>query len=174
MNDLISEIWKDIIGFEGIYKISNLWNINKISGLKIGILKPQITKDGYLRIGLTKNNIRKQYFIHRLILETFIGPRPPGMECRHLNGIRTDNRLENLRWGTSQENNDDQIKHGTRLNRARGFKNGMTKLNEKQVRVIKYLLKTNYLTQKEIGEIFDVNKKTIGAIKRNKTWKYIK
>ena len=51
-------------------------------------------------------------YIHRLVLEAFVGPCPEGMETCHNNGVRTDNRLENLRWDTSSANNDDIVKHG--------------------------------------------------------------
>lgn len=53
------------------------------------------------------------YNVHKLILETFVGLAPEGMECRHLNGDAGDNRLVNLAWGTRKENHDDSIRHGT-------------------------------------------------------------
>jgi hypothetical protein len=52
-------------------------------------------------------------FVHRLVLEAFVGPCPEGMECRHLDGDPANNRLENLRWGTHRENAADQVRHGT-------------------------------------------------------------
>lgn len=74
------------------------------------------TKDpqGYIRVHLyhpTKGT--QNPHIHRLVLETFVGPCPESFECRHLNGDRTDNRLENLRWGSRGDNTKDQIQHRT-------------------------------------------------------------
>ena len=53
----------------------------------------------------------KEYALHRVILETFVGPAPEGAVARHLNDVRTDNRLENLAWGTQQENVDDMLRN---------------------------------------------------------------
>lgn len=50
-------------------------------------------------------------FVHRLVLEAFVGPCPPGMQCRHLDGNSLNNRLSNLCWGTPKENLDDAVRH---------------------------------------------------------------
>jgi hypothetical protein len=80
---------------------------------------------GYLRAGLTKANRKKHFRIHQLVLMAFVGPCPPNQEVRHLNGAKTDNRLENLQYGTKWENVQDILKHGNNamLNRA-NCKNG--------------------------------------------------
>lgn len=72
---------------------------------------------GYQGVNLLKEGKQKRHLIHRLVLEAFVGPCPEGMECRHLNGDPTDNRLENLCWGTPRENADDRIRHGTNSGR---------------------------------------------------------
>jgi len=54
-------------------------------------------------------------FVHRMVLLAFVGPAPEGMKCRHLNGNPKDNRLENLCWGTSSENNRDIVRHGRHI-----------------------------------------------------------
>ena len=66
---------------------------------------------GYHMVELWVNRVRYKMNVHRIILETFSGPRPDGYECRHLNGDSFDNRLENLKWGKPQENADDRVKH---------------------------------------------------------------
>jgi len=55
----------------------------------------------------------RRHYVHQLVLETFVGPRPEGRQCRHLNGNSLDNRLENLSWGTASEDNYDRVRHGT-------------------------------------------------------------
>jgi HNH endonuclease len=73
-------------------------------------LKPQTNKRGYQSI---KFGRWKRFRLHSLVLECFVGPRPPGMECRHLDGNPSNNALENLAWGTRSENRADQVRHGT-------------------------------------------------------------
>jgi len=78
-------------------------------------------RSGHLEIKIRKpGEPRKYWKAHQLILFAFVGPMPLGMECRHLNGNPADNRLENLVWGTRQENVHDAIRHGTFC--PRGFK----------------------------------------------------
>jgi hypothetical protein len=58
-------------------------------------------------------------YLHHLVLEAFVGPRPPGMQCRHINGDSLDNRLENLAWGTASEDNYDRVRNGTHQHSGR-------------------------------------------------------
>ncbi len=75
-------------------------------------MKPGVQAKGYLYVNLcfARGNVRT-FRVHRLVLEAFVGPCPEGMECRHLNGVRADCRLENLIWGTRAENVADRRKH---------------------------------------------------------------
>lgn len=123
------EIWKDVPIFGGKYQASNLGNIRtkahvvkkyshhfkKIieQNYKQRMLKPVISKDGYCRVHLGVSGEKKSYSVHRMVLMAFVGPCPDGHEGCHNNGISHDNRLENLRWGTKEENAKDRIKHGT-------------------------------------------------------------
>lgn len=135
-------------------------------------LKLCINSNGYYIVTLQKNNKPYTKAVHRLVLETFIGLCYEKMECCHNDGNKLNNCLSNLRWGTRSENNKDTIKHGTRVDN-RGEKHGMAKLNDSQVRIIKYLLKFNDLARREIGKIFDVSYQTISLIKHGKIWSHI-
>lgn len=172
----MKEIWKDIKKYEGIYQVSDLGRIKSLARFgckKERILKPCKDSGGYLYIRLY-NNEKIDYRIHRLVLETFVGPCPPGMECRHLDGNKENNVLENLCWGTHSENVCDTINHGTFfVHDNRGSKCGTSKLNEWQVRIIKKLLKDGYLTTKEIAKIFNVSVNTIYSIKNGYNWRHI-
>lgn len=76
------------------------------------------SRSGHLAVDLP---IGRRY-VHRLVLETFVGPRPEGMEACHNNGDPTDNRLGNLRWDTRSENVKDAVRHGVVLGAANAAK----------------------------------------------------
>lgn len=104
------EIWKDIPNYEG-YQVSNLGRVKSLERidalghrLKEKILKPQLNSNGYYKVVLCKNSIKKKYFVHRLVYEAFNGQIPEGLQVNHINEIKTDNRLENLNLMTAKEN----------------------------------------------------------------------
>ena len=102
----MQEIWKDIVGYEN-YQISNLGNVKSLNYSRTGkekILRPGLSSDGYYHVFLCKNGEMRDFNVHRLVALSFI-PNPDNKECvDHINGIRNDNRVENLRWCTNKEN----------------------------------------------------------------------
>lgn len=99
------EKWKEIPGYID-YQISNLWRVKalpKYFRRKERILKPDIDKDWYLKVKLTKDRKKTWFFIHRLVLLSFIW-ESNWLVCNHKNGIKDDNRLDNLEWCTISEN----------------------------------------------------------------------
>lgn len=112
---LEGEIWKDVVGYEGLYKCSSFGRVFSCSkkftfpnggirecGLKIH--KPYKDRDGYYRMSLYKNGYSKNYGVHRIVAQCFID-NPNNYPCiDHINGVRDDNRVENLRWCTNKQN----------------------------------------------------------------------
>lgn len=108
------EIWKDINFYEGLYQISNLGNVrsldrkicikNRIWKIKGRMLKLCNDSDGYRVIGLSKDNLRRTHKVHRLVSNAFIENAINKPQVNHINGIKSDNRVENLEWATNKEN----------------------------------------------------------------------
>jgi predicted XRE-type DNA-binding protein len=127
-------------------------------------------KDGYLIVKLHKNNQQRTFRVGPLVLLTFVGPKPPKMWCCHNNGIRTDNRVTNLRWDTPQNNQLDKISHRTMRN---GEQCNFSKLKADDVRQIRRLLDEGKMKQCEIAKMFNVSDGRITCIKKRKDWKHI-
>lgn len=112
----MEEIWKPIEGYEGVYEVSNMGNIKALhrtvircDGVKMPVCKnahitPRINKDGYLVVRLSKDGKRKQYFVHRLVAQSFIENNNNLPEVNHIDIDRTNNCVNNLEWCTHKEN----------------------------------------------------------------------
>lgn len=105
---------RDVVGWEGKYRVSDTGEVRSLprAGTKGGILSQRYTANGYARVNIGG----RSPLVHTLVLEAFVGPRPEGMLARHLNGDQTDNRRENLQWGTPAENMQDRALHGRTFN----------------------------------------------------------
>ena len=92
----MTEIWKDIAGYEGLYMVSSLGRVKSIR--RNVILTPQINNSGYVMIQLKNKGNRKGKLVHRLVAEAFIPNTENKPCCDHINACKTDNRVDNLRW----------------------------------------------------------------------------
>ncbi len=166
---------KPIPGHPGYYASSDgrLWSCRRrrIGGFSSTMAPLKATpskKTGYL--GLTLASDRKSHRVHRLILETFVGPCPPGMEaCHDPDPDPANCRLENLRWDTRQANRDDMTREGRGVI---GTKNGRAVLDEDKVQEIRRLARTG-VSQRGLARRFGVNRVSIKYILVGRNWKHL-
>ena len=178
----MEEVWKDIPGYEGCYQASTHGRIRSVarpvfrkdghSGYAVWqyagrILRVRPKESGHLNVSLGARNTKK---VHRLVLETFVGPCPAGHECLHADGNPANNRLDNLRWGTRLDNRADMRAHAQLYRRRQGA----TWLSEETIRAIKRELSTpERPTQKILARKYGVHVNTICNINRKYTHKWV-
>lgn len=172
------EEWRDIPGYEGAYRISNLGHVyssrtkrGTLAGL---VIKPVLDHKGYWRIGIRRDGKSKTYRVHQLVALAFIGPCPAGCQINHKDGNKQNNRPENLEYVTGKQNMRHAIETGLRDSiQIKGDDNPSAKLTEDQVREIKRLLQETKLSQRAIGELFGVEKSIISLIYCGKNWAHV-
>lgn len=118
------ERWLPVAGYEGIYEVSDQGRVRSLDRVVNGprgrkskrkgkVLKPCIEGFGYPTVGLCKEGISRTVRVHVLVAEAFLGPRPEGLEVRHLDDVKTNNVPANLAYGTASENRYDSVRNGT-------------------------------------------------------------
>lgn len=181
-----TEIWKPIPSFDG-YEASNRgrvrsidrvvmkrlrWSASPVPHTRKGkILSHSISAKGYVRVPVRRNGKAVMMSAHQLVLLAFKGEKADGMITRHLNGVRSDNRPENLEWGTLSENYKDREKHGTE---TRGEAHPKATISESDVRYIKSIKEPWPAgTYAAISKRFKISKSTVHNIRRGHTWGHV-
>lgn len=176
--DYSTEIWKPIPGFHG-YEASSMGRVRSLDQVSIGrgksrrpikgrVLKTKMDK-GYFYVTFSYNRHIRKLPVSHCVLFAFVGPRPAGTQGCHNNGIRTDNRPENLRWDTAKNNTADKLLHGTH---QRGSLIGNSKLNEMSVREVRRLV-ANGAPQTQVAKMFGIRQTNVSMIVQRKTWKHV-
>lgn len=174
----VSEEWRAIPDFEG-YQVSSFGKVKGIDRLrkgKVGLrltrgqeLKQVLNKKGYPEVRLRKNGCHTR-LVHKLVASAFM-IKPEGCtQINHLNGIKTDNRLTNLKWVSQSENQLHAYKLGLQPSRA-GEGNGRAILTDEKVTAIKELYNSGE-SAREVSEIMNISIHTVRQIISGRTWKF--
>lgn len=169
----MSEEWKDIPGYEGLYQVSNLGRVRSLDRKYSKGKDRKIVLDawGYPQVGLYKGSSGKTFHVHRLVLLAFIGPCPKGMETRHFpDPDRTNNRLDNLSWGTRLENAKDAKEQGRTV---AGERMWSSKLTESEVRAIFHRAQSGKESKNAIAADYGIHPALVSNILNRKRWKHI-
>ncbi len=155
--------WRPVIGYEGLYRVSDMGAVASAprKGTKGRLLARRTVGKGHLQCVLYKDGVRAERMAHHLVLEAFVGPRPIDKEANHKNGLRDDNRLDNLEWITHREN----VLHA--------YNTGLTprRFSEDQIRSIRNA--KGYKTQTMLGQEFGVSDSLIRFIWQRRRYAHV-
>lgn len=136
-------------------------------------LSPGHGQKGHLWVILCVRGKEFKRYIHHLVLEAFVGPRPIGMEACHFpDRCPRNNNAWNLRWGTKKDNHADMVRHGTRMD-SRGERNGQAELTDEKVIEMRRLRSERGTKIKDLATMFDISLGHAKRILRRKCWKHI-
>ena len=182
-----NEIWKPIEGYETYYEVSNLGNIKSLSRLKKGVrygkpyeyqtkeilLKQYIDNKGYLRVKLQKDGNKQMCKVHRIVAKTFLGDIY-NKEIDHINTIKTDNRVTNLKIVTSKENANNPLtkEHIRKANKGKASKTVMCIMQDGSTIIFSSMTEA---VEKGYGKITGISRCCNGKNKshNNKRWQFI-
>lgn len=166
---LDSEEWRPVLGYEGLYEVSNQGRVRAlqaVKGYKAGRLR-KITQNqyGYQYVPLSKNGKARNHFLHVLVAEAFWGPKPAGLVVNHKNGVKTDCRLENLEFVTPREN----CLHRSRvLGKCRGEAHYKARFTDQELEMMRQMARQG-IPQRRIAACFNTRQSYVSAVVNNQT-----
>ena len=171
---MLEEMWRAIPDYEGWYEISDWGNIKRVRtgpGIFVGrILRQSLDGDGYHQISLSKLGDIRTIKVHKLVMLSFIGPRPEGKQINHKDGNKDNNHLDNLEYLTQSENMTHA--YDTGLESQLGEKNACSKLTEDNVHEIRRCF--GHESQRSMAKRFGVAPETINGVIKGRNWSYLK
>jgi len=169
----MDERWLPVVGYEGIYDVSNCGRVCRIKAATNTwggkILKGSVYH-GYIRVNLSKENIQRIHSVHRLVTAAFLGNCPNGKQVNHIDGHKLNNAATNLEYVTPSENIIHAFRNGLSV-AARGEANGRSVLTEDKVHSVRRCLGKE--SQASIARRLNVARKTISNIARGYTWAWL-
>ncbi len=165
-----TEIWKPVVGYEGLYEVSNkgrVMSYRRTTGPRI--LAQGKTRKGYMQCDLRKDGVMKHRVVHRLVAIAFIGDLPG--QVNHKDGRKDNNDLSNLEIVTALENNHHSWRIGLCTSR-KGVDHPIAKLNDEKVRAIRELYRQGLRAAQLSGQ-FGVSISLINYVVRGKIWKHV-
>jgi len=175
-SDTLIEEWRSVEGWP--YEVSSLGRVRRstmgapLTNTSPGRIRtPYLERSGYLRVNLSRGADRRKHWVHRLVVEAFIGPPPnPLCQVAHIDGCPLNNVLANLRWATPKENSEDKRRHGTM---ARGTAINTNKLSRHDVMALRHLRKTQLTTHRGLAERFGISKRQVVRILNGLSWSWV-
>lgn len=171
------EQWRPVVGYVGLYSVSTLGRVRSEARLvrhNLGgwsrkrqrVRKTFADKDGYHKVTLSREGVNAIFTVHSVVLEAFVGPRPPGHVGCHNNNTPGDDRPENLRWDTLAGNFADKVANGTH---ARGERNVKAKLTEAAVLEIRKSCESST----SLGPKFGICAAHARRVRRGGVWAHV-
>ena len=177
--DSTPEIWKPVVGWEGVYDVSDHGRVRRCHGLYAPngarLLKPDLGPAGYYKVMLSKRGTKSRWFyVHRLVVEAFIAIIPSGLTVNHLDSVRSNNRVGNLEIATWERQQEHCASMG-RQRRAQGSQSAGAKLNEAIVAEIRTRFRRYSKADGAcaIAKEFGLHESTVHNLLSRKSWRFV-
>ncbi len=178
----MQEVWKPIPGYESYYEVSSFGRVRSFDRSTIRtdgkrfnkagrVLKPNLEQRGYLSVRLCVETVHKIFKVHRLVARAFLQAPHEGQQINHINGIKTDNRPENLEWVNPSEN----VRHAFDIGLCKtrkGVNNSRCKLSEADVLKVRMLNRQGVSTA-SISRLMNVSEAAIRNILKGRSWTHV-
>lgn len=165
------EKWKKIEGYEH-YKVSTH---GRVVNFKTGkVLSQYVSNSGYYRVNLWRNNKCKAPYIHQLVAKTFIKNKLGKPQVNHLDGVKFNNNVRNLKWCTNKENYLHALNAGLLSPPISGEDHSKTKLTNAQALEIRKVILNKTLTRKMISDKYGVSECVVAGIRNGRSFRHVK